>query len=443
MSNEGIPSTVQNVGVQQAADILKRKSYQLIKDVAFRADSTMRDAFGRVRVSGLLAVGFTHFEYGEDDFFVENITNGAGAVANLVNESALELTNGGGTSGHYAKVATRKFHRYVPGRSQLARWTGRFGTPTANVRQRCGYFSDRNGFFFEYDGTTLYIVRRTYTSGAVVDNRTPRSEWDDPLDGTGPSGETLDLASGTSFLAWCDMEWLGTGRYRVGFASPTTGNLLTCFSEAGTGSLEVPYMTTASLPVRYEIENTGAASTVTLKWFCYSVDSEGGDEHGHVHSHAVDTGVTEKTAPNGTWTPVLAIRAKTTGPNSVPNRGQIILQTLNMIVTGNTAVSFRIILNPTTLTQNGGAITWIDSSHLTESAAFTAAGDTVAGGEFIDSLYVPATAQSKSGVDREILRGLPLVYTELNSTQDVLVIEAAGVGAVSTVLASMSFLELF
>jgi hypothetical protein len=409
---------------------------------AFGPSSTARDAFGRNRVSAQQVLGYGSFEYGLKSDYVETATNGAGAVANLVNESSISLTNGGGTSGHYAYAATRIFHRYVPGRSQLAKFTGSFGTPTANVRQRAGYFSSRNGLFLEYDGETLYIVRRTYTSGAVVDNRIARANWDDPMDGSGESGVNLDLTK--TWLCWMDLEWLGVGRYRVGFANPSTGIFVTAHAEAGANVLTVPYMTTASLPVRYEIENTGAAAQVTMKWICYSVDTEGGDEANLPVQAVCDTALTPQAVPNGSFVPVIALRAKTTGPNAVPNRGQMLLQTVQAISLGTNSVMWRLVLNPTTLTDNGGAVSWTAVGSLGEYAAvFTdGASDTIAGGTNILTWFTASGRAASVGGGSDIIRRLPLVYTELGSVQDTVVVVAAGLGLAASCYASMLWMEL-
>lgn len=406
-----------------------------------RATGTLRDAFGRLRVSSPQVLGFGTSEYGLNATFIETKVNGSGAVASLPNESSISLTNGGGTDGHYAYAATKQFHRYVPGRSQLVRWTGTFGTPTANVRQRAGYFSDRNGCFLEYDGEDLYFVRRTYTGGTVEDIRTPRADWADPFDGTGPSGINLDLTK--TWLAWLDLEWLGVGRYRFGFASPLTGELLTAYAAAGANVLAVPYMTTANLPVRFEIHNTGAASAVTMKWICYSVDSEGGDEGQIPIQVAVDSGVTPKSVPSGSYQPIIAIRAKETGPNSVPNRGQLVLRDISAMVTGSSSIHCRVILNPTTLTANGGAVSWGAAGSLSEFATFTAAGDTVSGGTVVSSFYVAASASQRGQGAAELFRRLPLVVGELAGTQDVIVLAAQSLGTASNTLGAITVQEVF
>jgi hypothetical protein len=410
--------------------------------VEYSSTSSQLDAFGRLRVSTPQVLGYGAFEYGRNTLRIETAVSGSGTVADLPNESSISLTNGGGTTGHYAYAQTRTHFRYIPGRSQLIRFTGSFGTPTANVRQRAGYFNDRNGLFIEYDGTTLNFVRRTYVSGTAVETRVARSAWTDPMDGSGPSGINLNLT--TTWLCWIDMEWLGVGRYRFGFASPSTGELITCYAAAGTNVLSYPYLSTANLPVRYEIENTGAASALTMRWICYSVDTEGGDEGNLPIQNSVDSGTTGTAMANGAYRPILAVRADSVvSGGTVPNRGQIIIHGVSVMNTGNTSINVQVRLNPTTLTQAGGAITWVNAGSISESAAFTNAADTVGGGMLLDSFYVNATASSKGAADQNLFTALPLVYTQLGSVQDVLSVSAAGLGGASTAYASIVWSERY
>jgi hypothetical protein len=407
--------------------------------------STDKDAFGRLRVSLPQVVAFGGFEYGINSLFYETSVTGGASVTGVPAESSIALSTGGTTSGAKAIAQTRAFSRYVPGRSQLVRFTGSFSAPIANVRQRAGKFCSTDGIFFEYDGTTLNFVRRSSTSGVVVDDKIPRSQWADKFDGTGPSGATLDFAGGTTWLAWIDLEWLGVGRYRFGFASPLTGALRVAYEGAGTGVLTVPYMRTANLPTRYEIENTGAAAEAkTLKWICHSDDTEGGDEGDVPLQLPVDSGFTAQALANGTFKPIIALRARATGPNGVANRAQIIVRSVAAAVSGNSLSLFRLILNPSTLTANGGAVSWTQTGNIAEFAVFNQANDTVAGGLVVgDSFYVPASASIKGASETNVFKRLPLVYTELGSVQDTLVLVGAGVGATSAALGEMSFKELF
>lgn len=411
--------------------------------VNFPATGTARDAFGWLRVSSTNLRGFGGFEYGLNTNLIEQSVSGTGAVANVTAESSISLSTGGTASGAKAIAQSRTFFRYVPGRSQLVRCTGSFATLTANVRQRVGYFSANDGLFLEADGTDLFFVRRTSTAGGgPVDNRIARSSWYDKFDGTGPSGISLDLTK--TFLMWIDMEWLGVGRYRFGFASPDTGELLLAYSAAGANVLAVPYIRTACLPVRYEIENTGvAAASRTLKWICFSVDSEGGEDPSLSLQQSIDSGTTATALANGTFRPIVAMRARTTGPNSVTNRGIIRLRSSSVVNTGNASCIVRLVRNPTTLTQAGGAVTWANTGGIAETAAFTNAADTVSGGSVIDSYYVAASSTVKGSGNAEIFFQVPMVYSELDGRQDTVVVTAAGLGGTSSAYGNIVWQELY
>jgi hypothetical protein len=411
--------------------------------INFPATGTARDAFGWLRVSSTNLRGFGGYEYGRPDVLVEQAVTGTGAVSNNLDEASISLTTGGTASGAKAIAQTRTFFRYIPGRSQLIRCTGSLATLTANVRQRVGYFCGTDGLFLEADGTDLFFVRRTSTAGGgPIDNRVARSSWYDRFDGTGPSGITLDLT--TTFLMWFDLEWLGVGRYRFGFASPTTGELLVAYEAAGVNVLAVPYIRTANLPVRYEIENTGtAAAARTLKWICYSVDSEGGEDPSLSLQQSIDSGTTSTALANGTFRPIIAMRAKTTGPNSVTNRGQIRLRASTVVNTGNSSILVRLIRNPTTLTQAGGAVTWVAGTGISETAAFTNAADTVAGGSIIDSYYVASSSTVKGSGNAEVFFQVPIVYSELDGRQDTIVVAAAGLGGTAAGYGNLVWQELF
>lgn len=411
--------------------------------INFPATGTARDAFGWLRVSSTNLRGFGGFEYGLNDALIEKLIAGTGAVNNVLAESSLALTTGGTASGAKAIAQSRTFYRYIPGRSQLIRCTGSFAAQTANVRQRVGYFCNTDGLFLENDGSDYFFVRRSSTAGGgPLDTRIPRSAWYDKFDGTGPSGINLDLT--TTFLMWIDMEWLGVGRYRFGFASPLTGELLLAYSAAGTNVLTVPFIRSACLPVRYEIENTGvAAAARTLKWICFSVDSEGGEDPNLSIQGSADSGVTAAAVQSNVFKPILAMRARTVGPNGVVNRGQIRLRASSVLNLGNTSALVRVVRNPTTLTQAGGAVTWQNNNTISETAVFTQSTDTVAGGYVADSYFVPSSTGTKGAGGADIFFQVPMVYSELDGRQDTVVITAAGLGNNTNLYADLVWQELF
>lgn len=243
--------------------------------------------------------------------FVTSLT-GAGSSTYLPNEASSLMTV---TTAAGDKVIrqTKDYARYQGARGLEIFATGVMGAPKANVRQRIGYFDDNNGIFFEQTIAGLSVVRRTYTSGAAVDNPVPRASWNvDKLDGTGPSGYTLDTSKGNIFFI--DLEWLGMGRVRTGVS--INGRTIVCHEFLNANNLTTVYMTSPSLPIRWSIENTGiSASNTSMLQTCGSVLSQGSTESlGQSFAVQNGTGVTGVTVGGGVRTPVLSVRALAANP---------------------------------------------------------------------------------------------------------------------------------
>ena len=285
------------------------------------ADSANVDAFSRLRVSYPISI-FTHQNsYGIDTDIYETVKSGAGtAVTYLPNEDSCNLTVGT-VSGEYTIRQTFRYFPYTPGKSQLVVMTGVLGAGVTNVTKRIGYFDNSNGLFFEQADSTLKVVRRTFTSGAAVDNAVNQSAWNiDKFDGSGPSGLIIDVSKAQIFVI--DFQWLGAGRVRFGFN--IDGILYYCHELMNANVLTTVYMTTATLPLRYEIRNTGTSAGASLKQICSSVTSEGGTipegEQFSASSGIASVAVT-------TRRPIFAIRMATTLNSKVNRRNAKLLET--------------------------------------------------------------------------------------------------------------------
>ena len=231
------------------------------------------DAFGRLRVSNPLTIFDSKNIMSQNTLFNSTTANG-GSVTYTANKSTVNLNVTEAASSKTVRQSNRVMS-YQPGKSLLIFNTFVMNEPTTNLKQKVGLFDVNNGIFFYADGTTLKIVRRTYTSGAAVDTEVNQSAWNgDKLNGTGPSGFTLNAA--TSNILFIDIEWLGVGSVRVGFV--INGKLITAHTFYNANNLTTVYMQTANLPIRYEIERAGTltAGTYTLQQICSSCISEGG-----------------------------------------------------------------------------------------------------------------------------------------------------------------------
>ena len=263
----------------------------------------------------------------------ETITGGTSASTAVIttHNTGTDLVYNYDRSSTYLKVGTAngdravrqtvRYFPYVPGKGQYIIATGILGAGKTNVKQYVMYGDDLNGLGFCLNGTTMSIITRTATSGSAVDTLTAQSSWNlDKLDGTGTSGLTLDITKSQIFAI--DFQWLGVGRVRFGI--DINGVMIYVHEMLNANNLSVIYMKTPTLPVRYEVINSGtSASTTTLEQVCSSVASEGGyalpGQEFSVSSSA--TGISRRAVT--TRVPILAIRLKSAFPTGKPNRRSV------------------------------------------------------------------------------------------------------------------------
>jgi hypothetical protein len=332
------------------------------------------DAFGRLRVSEPLTIFDSKNIMSQNSLFAETTANG-GSVVYTANKSTVNLNVTEAASSKTVRQSKRVMS-YQPGKSLLIFNTFVMNTLTANLKQKVGLFDTNNGIFFTADGTTLKIVRRTYTSGAPVDTEISQSSWNgDILNGTGASGFTLNAAA--SNILFIDIEWLGVGAVRVGFV--INGQLITAHTFYNANSLTTVYMQTANLPIRYEIERAGTltAGTYTLQQICSSCISEGGYSPQGVEqmisTDTISAGVNLSTA--NTYYNIITIRIKASRPYAV-----IVPSGVDVLNISNGDFEWGLFVNAT-LTSAFSYSSFSDNvEYDRQTTEFATAGTRIAGG---------------------------------------------------------------
>ncbi len=412
------------------------------------ADSPAIDAFGRLRVSVSNTLFDSQQEYGLDTLRVwDAVANGTyasgssnGSVSSAGNSVGPRDSNTrmtpitcSSTNGHYSILQSRQYVRYIPGKGHLVFVTGIFASGA---------------------NSTASIVRRTSTSGSVVDNSVAQSSWNiDKFDGTGPSGITIDFTK-TQILV-IGAQWLGVGRVIVGF--DIDGCILPAHEFLNANVLTVPYTQSFNLPVRMECQTVTTTTEArtgyfdnangvflktvvnsaggTINFVCCSVQSEGGEEaRGFpltANNGTTTIGVTTRRA-------VLSIRPKATY-NSLTNRGHIELADFIITAQTNNAL-FEIVIGGTL----GGVPVWTSVGN-NSIAEYDVAGTTVTGGTTILSGYVTTGSgivrgESSGSID---IRN-PLTLQQVNAltaTQTNLSIVCTPFTGTSTITASMNWHE--
>jgi hypothetical protein len=354
--------------------------------VAFSATAT--DAFGRMRVSNPYTLFDGALRYRDDEFKWDQVDTGAGVSVFIPNESSILMTVAG--NGDSAVRQSKQVFSYQPGKSLLSMITFVMNTPTAGLRQRVGYFGAQNGVYFEVDGTAINLVIRKYTSGTVDDTSEKISQtiWNgDKLNGTGASGITLDVSKSQIF--WCDVEWLGVGSVRAGFV--INGVFIICHTFHHANILDKVYMTTASLPVRYELTSTGTAGT--MRAICSTVISEGGYSN-RSQSRSIGTGLIGKNLSNTVYRPLVCIRLKSANIDSI-----VVPTKFDLYGLQQAAFGYRVILNPTLTDANWTPADTNSSVEYDISATALSGGTVVDQGIFVGSNKGGTASVSGNDVD--------------------------------------------
>ena len=346
------------------------------------------DAFNRLKVSNPFTLFDSQQRYTLSDKWDYVGVSGGTYSFNPV-ESTVSLTSGT-TSGSKMYVETKRVFPYQPGKSLTIVDSFAMAQPKSGLRQRVGYFgitggvtagTPYNGVYLQQDGLTLSVCLTSASLGTT--QTVTQSNWNgDKFDGTGDSGVTIDVTKGNIF--WLDVEWLGVGDVRTGFF--IDGKPVVAHTFYNTNNNSTTYMTTACLPLRYEIENTaGQTGSSTMRQICSTILSEGGYEGFSRRYNVTHSGTTPHTLTTaGTQYPLVAIRL-------APDRLDSIIVPSNISVaiepgTNNKplVVQYRILLNPT-LTGN----TW--ETHFNGNVQYNVTATGVTGGTDIIGGYISSS----------------------------------------------------
>lgn len=367
-------------------------------------------------------------------------THNTGSHVSFDRNTACVILQIGQNDGDQAIRQTHRYFSYIPGKSHDIKLTFLFGTAVTNVIRRAGYFDDNNGIFLQQTDSNISFVIRSKTSGSVVNTVVNQADWNlDTFDGNGPSKINYDFSKYLFMVI--DFAWQGSDPVRCGFLY--RGHVYYVHEFNFSNTLTVPFMSTPSLPVRYEIYNDGGTvAAQTMKEFCTAVDSSGGERPaGLGFSRSVD--VTGRSVGTGALIPVLAIRLKNTHPKGGENRITVELSNVGIFALSNTVhYELQHVHDPSGITA-----TWTDQG---EGSAVEYSTDITAitgnPGHDIEEGYVSAGQAGKGGeqsvvsIDKQDQhRFLTQNYDSTNS--EVFCIFAQGIGGTATVYPHISWVE--
>lgn len=387
------------------------------------------DAFGRARMSTPLTL-YDSFHRYQDNGKIGVYTAGGGTSTHDTNSSSIVMEVGTAAGDEVIRETNRVF-AYQPGKSLQILLTFVMNAAKTNLRQRAGYFNTQNGFFVQQDDLVTSFVKRSYSTGSLVETVVPQSEWNiDKMDGTGPSGYTLDLSKAQ--ILFLDVEWLGVGSVRLGFV--IDGQFIHCHSFHHANSVVLPYMTTAQLPGRIEITNKGiTASPSQYRQICFSVISEGGYElRGRPRSTGIPVTAPKDMPVAGTYVPLVSIRLKSTRPDAI-----VIPKNFSLLGIGNNSrISYKLVASAV-LT---GAV-WTSGGD-DSSVEYDISATAYTGGVDMERGYVAISNQSTQTISEAGQFRFQLERNNFTNTTFALTLVATSSTAGDDVVASIDWEEI-
>lgn len=337
--------------------------------------------FGETRVAFPCTLADNVNKYEVDPRLYGTLTVTGGTVTHVPAKSAIHIAVTG-TNASRSLLRTHTFYRYQAGKAMHIR-TSVIHDDAGQVNQtrRWGFFDDGDGVYFTLVGTTVNIAVRTSTSGSPVDTLIAQAAWNvDKMDGTGPSGVTLDVTKGNIYeLAF---QWLGVGSVQY----IINGHLV--HETDNTNTFNVPYMKTAQLPLSWEVINTGASVIGGFIYVCSTVAADAGTSPERTTFGAFNAADIVVTT---TERPVLSIRPKLTY-NSIPNR-MVIIPNLLIASTESGRAGYRLVAN-SILT--GAAFNSVDA---TSGMEFDVAATSGTGGQTLMRGFLPNTIDVSVPID--------------------------------------------
>lgn len=387
-------------------------------------------AFGEV-LTGQLSPQFQiSFEYTVDN--TEITETDSSNSATVTQSEAMAVVRTGTTAGSKAHIASKRHAKYRAGLGSNVRFTALFTAPVAGTEQLIGYADEegtsevfKNGIVLGYVGTVFGLFCFSNDTLATV----AQADWDDPCDGTGRSGMTLDQTKLNVFQI--QYQYLGAGQINLCTENPETGMFVIVHSVRYANSNTVPSSFNPNYQVTVHVDNLGTTADLILKSASWAFFIEGKTEFTELQQPQFSTGKVEKTTVT-TEVAIFTIRNKANYAGK-KNFLDLVLEFLGVAIEADAANNLgqvRLVRNATL----GGTPSYSDIDTSNSIVEVDTSGTTVDGGK--ELFYSPLAGKN----DRESSRISDLkIILAPNET-----ITVAGLSANSaTIDSSLLWKELF
>lgn len=393
-------------------------------------DNQPLTAFGDLRVAELSPIFQGTFEYTvENTEILDNVVAAGGTVTQ---SSGMGVVSTSTTTASTALMQSHTLARYRAGLGGVARFTALFTSPVADTEQYAGLADTvgssaafKNGYMIGYDGSTFGFHRFQNDVKISV----AQSEWDDPLDGTGPSGMTLDQTKINVFFI--QYQYLGAGAIKLFAEDDSTGGMILVHTIDFTNANTSPSVFNPNFHITFFVDNKATTSDIIIKSSSYAYFTEGKTQQIEIHQPQFTSELLTKAAVT-TEVAIFTIRNKANYV-SKENFIDIFIERIVASIEANAANNLgqiRLIKNATL----GGTPSFVNINESNSVVDIDVAGTTVTGGKTV-------LTEPMAGKNDKVTENLT-PYTIILQAGDTLTV--AGTSANSaTVNAALLWKELF
>jgi len=281
--------------------------------------------FGEMLMINPYPVCQIDFVYNQNNPYIINTTHsGTGSAVDVANQ-LLTLSSGTASTGTAYMQSVRRI-LYKPGQGALARFSAIFTKGVTNNIQIAGVGTTTNGYFFGYNGTDFGILHRH----GGTDTWYLQTAWNvDRLDKSNSiyNKSGVQLKQDTGNVYQIKYQYLGFGVIKF-YVETINGFILVHVIDYPNNNITTN-VSNPSMPLFFNVTNTGNTSNVTLQTASGALFLEGKPEY-LGSKFGTDNNISNVT----NLTLVISIQCNSTF-NTITNMGQIKLRNISVACANN------------------------------------------------------------------------------------------------------------
>ena len=352
---------------------------------------------GGVVVEGGLYVGYNGTQFGVmrqtgGKITIYRLTISAGAtgtesVTITLNDATFTFNLGSGTAA--ANATTVAAQSYTGWEAYQNGSTVTFLSTTVGVKGGAYSFTNNTG-----GGTAAASFAAVQAGVAHTETWTYTSAWNiDRMDGSGPSGQTLDPTKGNVYEI--SYQWLGFGAIEFKVENAQTGEFQPVHKIRYANANSVPSLANPTLKIGYVAYSLGSTTNLTVQGA-----SAAGFLIGPTTPLKPSRSVSNtKTGVGTSFTNIVSIRVRPELNGNV-NLGEAIAMAVSVGVDGTKTAEAQLILNPTF----AGTPNWTYVNQTGSAVEYDVSGTTVTGGTTIASQALGRTSSERLDLSRLSVR---------------------------------------